>query len=709
LPEDIHMKWTQRLINFFATSLQRKLLLVVTVVVTLVMIAFGFYLVNSQRQTASTELEDRATRTADLLAQTTALPLWNIDTASIEAQFKALMADPEVSSVDVYETGKSQPTVTSAQKTAAVDPITREAEIILLRGEEQTSLGTVQIVYTRELLNRSLNQTQALIGLIVLALILLLVVSIYFVVGRLVTNPLHEMTALTSRVSAGDYTGRANLTSRDEVGTLATAFNSMTAQLKDTLAGFEQRVASRTRDLQLAAEVGRSASQLRDVDTLLANAVELIRSRFGLYYVQVYLVDPNRRALALRAGTGDVGLELKRRAHHLPISRGSINGTAVTEKRVVIVADTANSDMFRPNPLLPDTRSEMAVSLSVGDRVVGVLDLQSAQPGALTDENLPAFEALAGQLAIAVDNAVLFAEAEQARAEVEAQARRLTQSGWREFLDAVNRSERLGYTFDQLTLVPLTEPLLATANPAALDVPILVTGEPIGRIRLEHDTEVDQPWDSVDSDLVSSIAVRVATQVENLRLLAQAEQYRAEAEAAMRRLTREGWETLQTDSELAGYVYDLNEVRPVSEKSDGASVGVLRHSLVVRDEPIGELAVDVDADDDEAAEIVAAVAEQLSGHIETLRLSVQMQRALATTQKQAQREQALRQITNAVRSSNDPATIMRTAVRELGSILGRKTVIQMATIEQAEAAASNGQTSDSPVGASPISVVGGKA
>jgi hypothetical protein len=177
----------------------------------------------------------------------------------------------------------------------------------------------------------------------------------------------------------------------------------------------------------------------------------------------------------------------------------------------------------------------------------------------------------------------------------------------------------------------------------------------------------------------------------------------------MRRLTREGWEALQTDSELAGYVYDLDEVRPVSEKSDDASVGALRHSLVVRDEPIGELAVDIEAGDNEAAEIVAAVAEQLSGHIETLRLSFQMQQALATTQKQAQREQALRQITSAVRSSNDPATIMRTAVRELGSILGRKTVIQMATAEQAEAVASNGQASDLPAGASPISVVGGKA
>ena len=382
------------------------------------------------------------------------------------------------------------------------------------------------------------------------------------------------------------------------------------------------------------------------------------------------------------------------------ITSSSINGRAAIEKRVVIVADTVSSDMFHPNPLLPDTRSEMAVPLLAGDRVVGVLDLQSAQPDALTDENLPAFEALAGQLAIAIENAALFAETEQARAEVETQARRLTQAGWREFLDAVNRSERLGYTFDQQALVPLTEPLLAASNPEVLDVPIMVTGEPIGHIQIERNATEDRPWTPADTDLVSAVANRIANQIENLRLLAQAEQYRAEAEAAMRRLTREGWEALQTDSELAGYVYDLNEVKAVND--DSALEGTLKQSLIVRDEPIGELVVDVEVNDDEAAEIVAAVAEQLSGHIESLRLSVQMEQALATTQKQAQREQALRQITNAVRSSNDPATIMRTAVRELGNVLGRKTVIRMVTAVQ------DGTAVDSPADASPIGVVGGK-
>ena len=84
------------------------------------------------------------------------------------------------------------------------------------------------------------------------------------------------------------------------------------------------------------------------------------------------------------------------------------------------MADTAASGVFRPNPLLPDTRSEVSVPLVVGERVVGVLDLQSTQPGTFTADNLPAFQALAGQLAIAIENADLFATAHQAREAVEA-------------------------------------------------------------------------------------------------------------------------------------------------------------------------------------------------------------------------------------------------------------------------------------------------
>lgn len=398
-------------------------------------------------------------------------------------------------------------------------------------------------------------------------------------------------------------------------------------ELRDTRAFLEARIALRTRDLDLAAEVGRRVSQVRDLDALLAEAVELIRARFDLYYTQIYLTDPAERILALRSGTGAVGAELVKRGHRLLLGPGSINGAAAVDRRAVIVSDTTDSRIFQPNPLLPETRSEIAVPLIAGDRLLGVLDLQSAQVDGLTADQLVVFQALAGQLAVAIENANLFAEAEQARAEVEAQARRLTGVGWKDFLDGVERSERVGYTYDLNNLTPLTETLTKSNEPSALEAPVQVAGEPIGLFEIE--AEADRVWTEDEIAVVNSVARQVGQQTENLRLFAEAERYRREAEEAARRLAREGWEDYLEKIAVAerGYVYDQNQVAPLQAEltSDGAET--LIKSLTVQGEPIGELVVaEVESLSDQAHELLDAVAGQLSAHLENLRLLEETER-----------------------------------------------------------------------------------
>jgi len=402
----------------------------------------------------------------------------------------------------------------------------------------------------------------------------------------------------------------------------------------------ESRVAERTRELALAADVGRSVSQLHDLDTLLPNAVELIRSQFNLYYAQIYLIDALGRTLTLRAGTGGVGAELLRRGHRLAVGPGSINGVAAGERRAIIVADTATNPIFKANPLLPETRSEMAVPLLVGERVMGVLDLQSRHPGSLSEENLSVFEALAGQLAIALDNASLFVQTEQARHEVEEQTRRLTQAGWQELLNALEHSERIGYEFDQTSLVPFNALLPQTQAENALKSPIVITGVPVGTVQLER--AGDQPWQTDEVDLVSSVVAQAARQLENLRLLAQAESYRNAAENAARRLTREGWrEYLQNKKEHQGYVYDQAEVQPLEKSGLRAAVPagdqpekVIVQPLKVGGEMVGELAFDgLEPLDAASNDLVSNVADLLSSHIEELRLTEQTQKALLQTEE----------------------------------------------------------------------------
>jgi PAS domain S-box-containing protein len=484
-------------------------------------------------------------------------------------------------------------------------------------------------------------QTNRLIFVGIFAVVAMLAASIIgLFVMRGISRPLIDLFEAAGRLAAGDMTTRVRVTNEDEVGRVAGAFNGMVEALRTNRASLE----TRNRDLTLAAEVGQRLSQTLEVNALLTEAVGLIRARFDLYYAQVYLTDDAGRSLILRAGTGPVGQELLQRGFHLPMDHNSLNGTAALNQQTVIVADTASAPNFRPNPLLLDTRSEMCVPLIAGERVAGVLDLQSARPGAFSEENLPAFQALAGQLAVAVQNAALLTQAQASQAELEARARRLARGGWENFLNAIERSERLGYAYDlnAVTLLAETPPETMDGK-MALALPIAVAGEPIGRLWLEG--EADQPLTEEETELISAVAQQVAQQVENLRLLAQAEQGRAEVEAQARRLTREGWQDyLQRDAAPdQGYVYDLNQVAPLAAGTNGNGASALTWPLTVQGETIGELAVDEFPErlSDEAAELATAVSEHLSAHIENLRLTGQTRTALTQVEQQATELRAL--------------------------------------------------------------------
>ena len=418
-------------------------------------------------------------------------------------------------------------------------------------------------------------------------------------------------------------------------------------ELEESRLSLELRVAERTKSLELAAEVGRAVSQVRDLNAMLKDACELILKEFDLYYVQVYLTDASQTTLKLEAGTGDVGAQLVGRGHDLPLDMNSINGRAAVEQHAIVIADTAQSATFRKNPLLPQTRGEMAVPLIVANKVVGVLDMQSSQPTLLTEEVLPAFKALAGQLAVAIQNANLLAETEAARAEVEKQARRLVRTGWNEHLDAVHKPEQIGFVFDRHNVTQLAEieeaPIPAKGN--SVGSSISVTGEPLGSLVVEMDetSRKDQA-----AELVNIVAHQVAQQIENLRLLESAERYRYEAEQAARRLTQQGWQEYIKSRSISnlGYWYDLNEVRPSGNGYD-KNPSMLTLPLKVREEMIGKLSIDgLTPDDKDSLDLVSAVAERLGAHIDSLRQYEQTQSALAQSEKLFEASRRLTQATD---------------------------------------------------------------
>ena len=495
-----------------------------------------------------------------------------------------------------------------------------------------------------------------------IALIVLVVFAGIFFTNRL-AKPIEQLTEGASRIGVGEWDTPLPKSELVEIDGLSNTLGIMARQLKGTLDTLEQRVADRTRNLELAAEVGRTVSQVRDLDVMLKDACELILKEFDLYYVQVYLTDPSGSNLKLEAGTGSVGEQLLGRSHSLPLNSGSINGRAAVEKRSVVIADTAQSPTFRPNQLLPDTRGEMAVPLIVADRVVGVLDMQANQPGMLTEEVLPAFEALAGQLAVAIQNANLLEETNQARAQVEAQARRLVREGWQEHLDAIHKPEQLGFVFAQNKVAPLaeTEEAQIPDEGKSISVPIAVTGEPLGSlvVEIEDETRREQT-----SELVNVVARQVAQQIENLRLLESAERFRHEAERAARLQTLEGWQKFveARNAENLGYIYDTREVRPQAGGQE-EDVSMFAMPLKARDEMIGKVSVQgLTHDDQESVELVNAVAERLSAHIENLRLFEETRMGQLELDKRARQLAAVAEISNVSSKELDVQKMLESVV-----------------------------------------------
>jgi GAF domain-containing protein/CheY-like chemotaxis protein/HAMP domain-containing protein len=205
-------------------------------------------------------------------------------------------------------------------------------------------------------------------------------------------------------------------------------FNDREVRLYHTLAGqaavqldrlrAENALARRANQLAASAEVSRAAASVLDLDELLRTSVELIRERFGFYHVQVFLRDEAGRHVALRASTGPVGRQLLSGGRALDSGAGSLVGAVLAGGEARVAQAGAGDPLYRPHPLLPEMRAELAVPLRVGDQLLGVLDVHSRATDAFGPDDTAILSALADQLGVAISNALLFAESRQRIAEL---------------------------------------------------------------------------------------------------------------------------------------------------------------------------------------------------------------------------------------------------------------------------------------------------
>lgn len=247
-------------------------------------------------------------------------------------------------------------------------------------------------------------------NLLVAAASLLVAVALSSLLVRGIVRPLAQLAETATQIAGGDLERVAPVERQDEIGILANAFNSMTAQLRELIAGLEKRVAERTRDLErltlqleTSARVGREATSILEVNELLGKTADLIQSAFGYYGVHIYLLNEK---------TGQ--LEFQRTQTRMPFDQvlaadsNSLNGNAARLNQAILVNDVSAEPSYRMDRNYPDTRSELVVPLHIGNRIIGTLDLLHAERDYFQPGDVPVVQNLGDQIAIAIENARLY-------------------------------------------------------------------------------------------------------------------------------------------------------------------------------------------------------------------------------------------------------------------------------------------------------------
>jgi GAF domain-containing protein/HAMP domain-containing protein len=440
--------------------------------------------------------------------------------------------------------------------------------------------------------------TLGLLGVVTLISVAL-AVGAALLITRSIAAPLASLAQSATHIAAGELR-RVAEESRfqgrdDEVGMLARAFYSMTDQLRGLIGGLEDRVAERTHELErrstyleAAARVSRAVSLILDVDVLIQQVVEVIREEFNLYYVGLFLVDD---AAVLRAATGEGGKAMLERGHRLRVGEESMIGSAVAhgEARVAHgearVAQQAGEGpgsggpstawgLRHATPELPETRSEVALPLRSRGQIVGALSVQHREPGAFDQDSLVVLQTMADQVAVALDNAQLFAGRQQALDMAQRAYGELSREAWAEILHA--RTE-LGFLSDQHGVAPVgarsPHPLRAEAEKAlqlgqtmsgpgdeldgahVLAVPIRVRGQVIGVIDTYKPAEAGE-WTAEEIALLERIAAELDPALESARLY-QDTQRRAARERAIRHVTDRMRRSVEIEAILESTIVEL--------------------------------------------------------------------------------------------------------------------------------------------------------
>jgi GAF domain-containing protein/heme/copper-type cytochrome/quinol oxidase subunit 4 len=365
-----------------------------------------------------------------------------------------------------------------------------------------------------------------------------------------------------------------NETLEQRIVTRTEELDQRAAELETSNRKTQRRVAQ----LEASAEVARSIASVLDTDQLLEQVVHLISKTFEHYHTGVFLLDGSGRWAVLRAASSEGGRRMLAKGHRLEVGAQGIVGNVTRTRKTHIARNVGADTIYYDNPYLPETRTEIALPLISHDRIIGALDIQSTEEDVFDEMDVAVLTTLAGQIAVALDNARLYEVSQSALEQVQAAQRQFTHRAWREHSEQqsagfIEYRHSESSSLDGEALSALDDVLAEGTTTITVDengklptviTPIKLRGAVIGALGLEGPgAETGGAWSEEEIALIETVADQVAQAMEAARLFDETER-RAQREQLVTQFTDKIRAAPDMDSILRTAVQEIRRTLGVS-------------------------------------------------------------------------------------------------------------------------------------------------
>lgn len=371
----------------------------------------------------------------------------------------------------------------------------------------------------------------------------------------------------------------------EELASANTTLNYTQGELQNRsteLVVANKQLETRSQKLHGIAEVARITTAIHSFDQLLPAITSAISEQLGYYHAGLFLLDEQKQYAILHSANTAEGLRLLNRGYRVAV--GSISPVGyIAQTGKPRVTHMSEDSTFLQNVDFPETRSQIVLPLGSGENIIGVLDIQSREANAFSQDDLATLSILSDQVAIAVENALLYEQSQTALREADLASRQASKEAWGEYQKTIQIK---GYRYDGIKSEPLKDAKLSRRENDSLLIPVQLRDQTIGCLKL-NSSDPAREWTDDELAMMRATAERVALALEGARLLDEA-QKRARRESFLSDVTAKLGTSFQLDSILRDTVEELGQTlknstvtfqlvnpstppAPEPQKSNGAS------------------------------------------------------------------------------------------------------------------------------------------